>query len=88
MNVKRFRAELILLSDILSACVTAFAGPVSLVGIAVPQLVKAALWYGKANRCDSRMLLGGAVFCLFSDPDCPYDVRAHGAFHQLGDSGI
>ena len=40
VNVKRFRAELILLSSILSACVTAFAGPVSFVGIAVPQLVK------------------------------------------------
>lgn len=40
MNAKRFRAELILLSSVLSACVTAFAGPVSFVGIAVPQLVK------------------------------------------------
>ena len=39
VNAKRFRAELILLSSVLSACVTAFAGPVSFVGIAVPQLV-------------------------------------------------
>ena len=40
VNVKLFRIELILLSSILSACVTAFAGPISFVGIAVPHLVK------------------------------------------------
>ena len=40
VNVRRFRVELILLSSLLSACVTAFAGPVSFVGIAVPHLMK------------------------------------------------
>ena len=40
VNIKAFRLALILVSSILSACVTAFAGPVSFVGIAVPQLVK------------------------------------------------
>ena len=39
VNIRRFRAELILLSSILSACVTAFAGPISFVGIAVPRLI-------------------------------------------------
>ncbi|MFR6378869.1 MAG: iron chelate uptake ABC transporter family permease subunit [Evtepia sp.] len=33
VNVRRFRVELILLSSILSACVTAFAGPISFGGI-------------------------------------------------------
>ena len=35
VNIKAFRIALILLSSILSACVTAFAGPISFVGIAV-----------------------------------------------------
>ena len=41
LNVKRFRVLLVLLSSVLAACVTAFAGPVSFVGIAVPHLVAA-----------------------------------------------
>lgn len=38
VNIKTFRVILILFSSILSACVTAFAGPISFVGIAVPFL--------------------------------------------------
>ena len=40
VNTRLFRPILILLSSVLSACVTAFAGPVSFVGIAVPFLIK------------------------------------------------
>ncbi|MCF0229420.1 MAG: iron ABC transporter permease, partial [Parasporobacterium sp.] len=40
VNIRLFRMALILLSSVLSACVTAFAGPVSFVGIAVPHLMK------------------------------------------------
>ena len=40
VNIKWFRVLLILLSSVLSACVTAFAVPVSFVGIAVPHLAK------------------------------------------------
>ena len=67
VNVKRFRMELILLSGILSACVTAFAGPISFVGIAVPFLVKRALGTSKPLVVIPAAFLGGAVFCLFSD---------------------
>lgn len=67
VNVKRFRAELILLSSVLSACVTAFAGPVSFVGIAVPQLVKRLFGTAKPIVMIPGCFLGGAVFCLFSD---------------------
>ena len=35
---------LILLSSVFSACVTAFAGPISFVGIAVPYLMKRSFW--------------------------------------------
>ena len=67
VNIKRFRVELILLSSILSACVTAFAGPISFVGIAVPQLMKSLLKTAKPILVIPACFLGGAVFCLFCD---------------------
>ena len=67
VNIKLFRAELILLSGILSACVAAFAGPVSFVGIAVPFLVKQALGTSKPLAVIPACFLGGAVFCLACD---------------------
>ena len=67
VNIKRFRMELILLSGVLSACVTAFAGPISFVGIAVPFLVKRALGTSKPIVVIPAAFLGGAVFCMVSD---------------------
>jgi len=67
VNVKRFRVELILLSSILSACVTAFAGPISFVGIAVPHLIKNMLGTSKPILIIPASFLGGAVFCLLCD---------------------
>lgn len=67
VNVKHFRAELILLSSLLSACVTAFAGPVSFVGIAVPQLIKQLFQTARPIIVIPGCFLGGAVFCLFCD---------------------
>lgn len=67
VNILRFRIALILLSSILSACVTAFAGPISFVGIAVPQLVKSMFKTAKPILMIPGCFLGGAVFCLFCD---------------------
>ena len=67
VNVRRFRAELILLSSLLSACVTAFAGPISFVGIAVPHLVKGLFKTTKPLVILPACFLGGAAFCLFCD---------------------
>lgn len=67
VNIRRFRMALILLSGILSACVTAFAGPVSFVGIAVPFLVKQALGTSRPIVVIPAAFLGGAVFCMISD---------------------
>ena len=67
VNIRRFRAELILLSSILSACVTAFAGPISFVGIAVPQLMKSMLRTAKPILMIPACFLGGAGFCLLCD---------------------
>ncbi len=67
LNIRLFRALLVLLSSILSACVTAFAGPVSFVGIAVPHLVKNLFASAKPILMIPASFLGGAVFCLFCD---------------------
>ena len=67
IHIGRFRMVLVLLSSILSACVTAFAGPVSFVGIAVPHLVKSLFGTAKPVLMVPACFLGGAVFCLFCD---------------------
>lgn len=67
VNVRLFRAALVLLSGLLSACVTAFAGPVSFVGVAVPHIVKNMLGTAKPVLVIPASFLGGAVFCLGCD---------------------
>ena len=67
VNIKVFRVQLILLSSVLSATVTAFAGPISFVGIAVPQLIKQALGSSRPILMIPGCFLGGAAFCLFCD---------------------
>lgn len=67
INVKVFRVCLILLSSILSATVTAFAGPVSFVGIAVPHVMRELFKTDKPIVIIPASFIGGAVFCLFSD---------------------
>ena len=59
VNVARFRVVLVLLASMLSACVTAFAGPVSFVGIALKS--------SKPIRVIPACFLGGAIFCAGCD---------------------
>ena len=67
VDIHRFRIILLLLSGFLSACVTAFAGPVSFVGIAVPHITKRALGTAKPAVIMPAVFLGGGIFCLFCD---------------------
>lgn len=67
VNIRFFRAALILLSSLLSACVTAFAGPISFVGIAVPFLVKGVMGTSKPLIIIPGCMLGGGVFCMVCD---------------------
>ena len=78
--VRAFSVVLVLLSSLLAACVTAFAGPISFVGIAVPHLVKHTLGSAKPLRVLPGCAVGGAAFCLlcdliarslFAPPSCP-----------------
>ena len=67
VSVRSFSVLLVLLSSLLAACVTAFAGPISFVGIAVPHLVKQALGSAKPLHVLPGCALGGASFCLLCD---------------------
>ncbi|MCC8141554.1 MAG: iron ABC transporter permease [Lachnospiraceae bacterium] len=67
VNVRLLRVLLVLFSSILAACVTAFAGPISFVGMAVPHLVKFLFKTAKPLVMIPACFLGGAVFCLFCD---------------------
>ena len=67
LNIRLFRVLLILLASVLAAAVTAFAGPVSFVGMAVPQLMKNLLRSAKPIILIPACFLGGAAFCLLCD---------------------
>ncbi|MBR5932320.1 MAG: iron ABC transporter permease [Lachnospiraceae bacterium] len=67
VNIKVFRVLLIIISSLFAATVTAFAGPISFVGIAVPFLVKHALNTSKPLIVIPATFLGGAVFCMICD---------------------
>ncbi len=67
INIRLLRVVLVILSSILSACIVAFAGPISFVGVAVPHLVKSLLGSTKPILMIPACFLGGSVFCLFCD---------------------
>ena len=67
MNVKGFRVLLVTVTGILSACVAAFAGPISFVGIAVPHISRILLKTNKPILMIPASFLCGSVFCVLCD---------------------
>lgn len=67
VNVKALRVFIVLLSSLLSACIVAFAGPISFVGIAAPHLIKKLFNTSKPILLIPASFLGGSLFCLFCD---------------------
>ncbi|MBO6239637.1 MAG: iron ABC transporter permease [Butyrivibrio sp.] len=67
VNITAFRVILILLSSLLAACVTAFAGPISFVGIAVPHLSRSILKTDASYIMIPASFLGGSLVTLFCD---------------------
>ncbi|MEE0097394.1 MAG: iron ABC transporter permease, partial [Oscillospiraceae bacterium] len=67
VNLRRLRLALILLSSVLAATVTAFAGPISFLGIATPHLMRQLLKTAKPILMIPACFLGGAAFCLLCD---------------------
>ncbi len=67
VNVRLLRTALIFLSGLLAACVTAFAGPVSFVGIAVPHIIRRVFRTSKPIILIPACFLGGGIFCMLCD---------------------
>lgn len=67
VDTRRFRLVLIVLSSLLAGCVTAYAGPISFVGIAVPHVTKRLLKTSRPIVVVPACFLGGALFCLVCD---------------------
>jgi len=67
INIRLFRLVLIALSSLLSATVTAFAGPISFVGVAVPHIAKMLVKTSKPIVVIPATFLCGAAFCMFCD---------------------
>ena len=64
---KRLRFVLVISTGILSACVAAFAGPISFVGIAVPHICRMLLKTEKPLLMIPASFLCGSVFCMLCD---------------------
>ncbi len=67
VNVKAFRIMLIGLSSLLSAVVTALAGPISFVGVAVPHMTRLLFGTSKPAAIIPGSFLLGSVFCMGCD---------------------
>ena len=67
VNVRFLRVMIVILSGILSACIVAFAGPISFVGVAAPHLIKKLFGTVKPILMIPACFLGGSLFCLFCD---------------------
>ena len=67
VNLRLFRIALIGVASLLAAAVTAFAGPVSFVGVAVPHIARMALGSVRPTRVVPACILGGSAFCLLCD---------------------
>ena len=67
VNITLLRVLLIIVSSLLAACVTAFAGPISFVGIAVPHLIGSITKTSKPIIMIPGVFLGGAIVTLFCD---------------------
>ncbi|MDE7176567.1 MAG: iron ABC transporter permease [Lachnospiraceae bacterium] len=67
VNLQLLRVCIVIFSSILSACIVAFAGPISFVGIAVPHLVKKLLITTEPIWMIPACFVGGSAFCLFCD---------------------
>ncbi len=67
VDIRLLRIAMVVLSSVLSACVVAYAGPISFLGLAVPHLVRAGLGTAKPILMIPACFLGGSAFCLFCD---------------------
>jgi iron complex transport system permease protein len=56
VGIRRFRMAIVVIASVLTAVLTAFAGPISFVGLAVPHLIRISF-----NTADNRVLLPASI---------------------------
>jgi iron complex transport system permease protein len=67
VNVKALRSALILISSVLTAATTAFAGPVSFIGLAVPHICRIVLHSSNSRVLLPAIILGGGLMAGLCD---------------------
>jgi iron complex transport system permease protein len=67
INVKALRLLLILISSVLTAAITAFAGPVSFIGLAVPHICRIVFRTANNRILIPAVVLSGALMASFCD---------------------
>ena len=70
INIRRIRNLLLLATGLLTAVTTAFCGPVSFIGLAVPHLARLLLGTSNHNRLMPVTLLTGAALALLCNLLC------------------
>ena len=67
MNIGKNRALLILSTSFLAGSITAFAGPIAFVGLAVPHLIRQVIPVNDHKILLPAVILGGAILMLLCD---------------------
>lgn len=67
MNINRSRAILIISTSLLAGSITAFAGPIAFVGLAVPHLIRQVIPVNDHRILLPAVILGGAILMLVCD---------------------
>ncbi len=67
VNLKTMRYLTILVTSVLTGSITAFAGPIAFIGLAIPHLVRLALKTNKHILMIPSVCLGGAIIMLICD---------------------
>ncbi|WP_029033750.1 FecCD family ABC transporter permease [Salinimicrobium terrae] len=67
MNIGRNRALLIISTSFLAGSITAFAGPIAFVGLAVPHLIRQVIPVNDHRILLPAVILGGAILLLLCD---------------------
>lgn len=76
VNVRRTRAFLLVITSLLTAVVTAFCGPISFIGIAVPHIARLLLRTSDHKSLLPATLLGGSAIALLCNLICMVPGRS------------
>jgi len=67
LNISSFRWKILLATCLITGSITAFCGPISFVGIAVPHFMKIVFPSNNHGRLIPLTVIGGAILLLFCD---------------------